>query len=413
MTDLLILRERRFLREQKLAQEGTVVTIKPNVPGADKRFVYSDYASYVLFCELTAHFAPVQTIAEHDWEGLVFTLLLQEAPETVKQACMQWEEDHPLGRLTDLDVSGKGRVYSRQDAGYPPRRCYICQKPAVVCSRSEAHSAAALRAHIKQTVLAYLNKRDETGRLLPGRCAEMALLSELCREYGFGCVTVHDSGSHTDMDFFTFLRHLPVMGQHLDEMVHADISDFSSLRAYGRRMEQAMLQATGGINTHKGAIFLYLLLAKAFGDCRSLPLLPARIRQIAAPVQADFSGSKDTAGLLLYEKYGITGIRGQALRGFPALFIARALPETPDAFLRLTLQLLQEIEDTNAIHRGGMTGWQTLKRKAKKAEGNEDRIRELDDWCKKQGISTGGTADLVGGTVFIHALDACERMWNK
>jgi len=58
----------------------------------------------------------------------------------LKSATIELEDHHPVGRLWDLDVMAprQGRL-SRQDLGYPARRCLLCERPAHVCGRSRQH----------------------------------------------------------------------------------------------------------------------------------------------------------------------------------------------------------------------------------------------------------------------------------
>lgn len=90
-----------------------------------------------------------------------------------------------------------------------------------------------------------------------------------------------------------------------------------------------MLDATGGVNTHKGAIFSIGIACAALGRLeRSLWGDPARVLQEIAAMTAglterDFAGvtaeNAVTAGQKLYLQYGITGVRGQVEAGLPAV----------------------------------------------------------------------------------------------
>ena len=57
----------------------------------------------------------------------------------LKTAMVELEDDHPLGRLWDLDVIAPQGRLSRQDLGLPARRCLICERPAHACGRSREH----------------------------------------------------------------------------------------------------------------------------------------------------------------------------------------------------------------------------------------------------------------------------------
>jgi holo-ACP synthase len=68
----------------------------------------------------------------------------------LKCAMVGLEDDHPLGRLWDLDVVDPviGGI-SRSDLGQGPRRCLICGEPAHACARSRTHAIPDLLAAMK------------------------------------------------------------------------------------------------------------------------------------------------------------------------------------------------------------------------------------------------------------------------
>lgn len=83
-----------------------------------------------------------------------------------------------------------------------------------------------------------------------------------------------------------------------------------------------MYAAIGGVNTHKGTIFTLGLLCAAAKRCESTD--PTQIcTQVAAMTagitKLEFVGNEQTVGEKLYAVHGITGTRGQAEAGFPAL----------------------------------------------------------------------------------------------
>lgn len=73
-------------------------------------------------------------------------LVLGTDPLALKQAAVQLEEQHPLGRLFDVDVLGPdGLALPRQAVGAAPRKCLLCGGDAKACGRSRAHPVRALQ----------------------------------------------------------------------------------------------------------------------------------------------------------------------------------------------------------------------------------------------------------------------------
>lgn len=74
-------------------------------------------------------------------------------PEELKKALIILEQQHPLGRLFDLDVlNAQGTALSRKDFDLTPRRCLVCDELAAVCGRSRAHDINELLTHIRQRI---------------------------------------------------------------------------------------------------------------------------------------------------------------------------------------------------------------------------------------------------------------------
>lgn len=88
-----------------------------------------------------------------------------------------------------------------------------------------------------------------------------------------GLVSRIDSGSHDDMDAGTFGRSADALRPHLAALAEAGAAGagLARLRAIGVAAEADMLAATGGVNTHRGAIFGLGLLCAAAGVRALLP----------------------------------------------------------------------------------------------------------------------------------------------
>jgi holo-ACP synthase len=74
----------------------------------------------------------------------------------LKQATTRLEEEHPLGRLWDLDViDPRLGAISRKTLGAPARRCLLCAEDAHACGRSRAHSLQQLQNAIEEIIHGY------------------------------------------------------------------------------------------------------------------------------------------------------------------------------------------------------------------------------------------------------------------
>jgi triphosphoribosyl-dephospho-CoA synthase len=196
------------------------------------------------------------------------------------------------------------------------------------------------------------------------------------------------------------------------------------LAAIGRRGEEAMLTVTGGINTHRGAIWaLGLLTAAAVMAPSDAP--PADVAALAGRVAAlpdRYASTEASHGSLVTRRYGVWGARGEARRGFPhvvgvALPALRAARETgrPERFARLDAlaALIAHVDDTCLLHRGGRPALRDAQARARAVlavGGNATvagrcAVRSLETALLHHNASPGGSADLLAAALFLDALD--------
>ncbi|MBS1003354.1 citrate lyase holo-[acyl-carrier protein] synthase [Acetobacter thailandicus] len=89
-----------------------------------------------------------------------FFVISGSSASDIKNAVVQLEETHPIGRLWDLDVILPDMtILSRQQFGLPPRRCLVCDNEALGCARSRAHTLSQLKDKIKSLFELYRKER--------------------------------------------------------------------------------------------------------------------------------------------------------------------------------------------------------------------------------------------------------------
>lgn len=358
-------------------------------------------------------------------------ILVVDAPACqVKELTWQLEEGTPLGRLYDMDVlSPDGEKLQRQT----PRRCLICGEAAAGCARSRTHSVAQLQERTEEILTQAVNRRDS---LLASRLAQQALLYEVAVTPKPGLVDRENNGSHQDMDFFTFQRSALALGPYFARCLEigretGDLSPeetFARLRFPGKQAEGEMLAATGGVNTHKGAIFSLGLVCGALGRLEKQQWSePQRILDTCAHMTRDLlsqdfgalkPGPGETVGQQLFLRYGITGVRGQAASGFPEVRdiglpkleegLQEGLPIN-DAACAALMALIAGTVDTNMIHRGGLEAQQAAAKAAAEALAKDPfpGREALEDWNRRfveGNLSPGGCADLLAMTLMLHFL---------
>ncbi|WP_460016572.1 triphosphoribosyl-dephospho-CoA synthase [Lactovum odontotermitis] len=265
--------------------------------------------------------------------------------------------------------------------------------------------------------------------------AVKALLYEVSLPDKPGLVSPTGNPGHPDMDIFTFIDSALALQPYFEKLAQLgesfrtdsqeeDLPElFSAARKLGLDAEKDMLQATNGVNTHKGAIFLLgiAVTATAYNGGSKLPDIQETIKKMLVNLSArDFEkisrkDKKDlTAGEKQFAEYGLKGIRGEAENGFPTVFNT-ALPflnqsqgelkeRLMDTFMRIVLVL----PDSNLIKRAKsveILGWmQEQSALYFKSENKQKFTKCLKDNMLKKNLSLGGTADILIVTVFFALL---------
>jgi holo-ACP synthase / triphosphoribosyl-dephospho-CoA synthase len=418
-TDVLSAREERAGFQVQLIEQWNLplIVLKANVPGCNKYDPYSLYAVTTIANEILSIATSVFTTRQHTSEGcIVFIVCSQDAKE-VKLKMITIEENHPLGRIVDIDVlDEKGNLLSRREFGHSFRTCYLCNLPANECSRNQTHSIKDIKSHIEQIVL------DHVQSSLKNQIS-FALLAEVSASPKFGLVTPFSAGIHTDMNIDTFIDSISVISNEIAKASELKFSDmtsyFNDLRTIGKVAEQKMFEATNGINTHKGAIFTLLMVIGGWQRCRSITSLTDTIQQLAISLNTDFEDIHQKSILTEGEKQYITtgskGIRGLAISGFsPHLIDALKYYQKFDEninekMIRTLLFLMSRLDDTTVIKRMGENGLIWLKEQSERILEENLSWLDFDALCHQRHCSAGGSADMLSAVILLDLMEKKEK----
>ena len=206
------------------------------------------------------------------------------------------------------------------------------QLPAVKVIERKQQDGSAISASLVRKALADGCFADAVSLVPPttipyllAHLACDALQQELDTTPKPGLVDRHDCGAHTDMDYRLMQRSIAALRPYFVKLAQAGqegMLDHATVSAIGIEAERAMLAATGGVNTHRGALFsmglaLVVRSNKATKDQRTtVNDLQDAIIQLAQ----QFPDTQDTHGSRAVSQYQAKGALAMAREGYNQLF---------------------------------------------------------------------------------------------
>lgn len=400
LDEILAARDARVDAQTRLLAQyrRPLISFTMNIAGPVKQTPLTDLAFDAGLSRLREALGePVVQEVTRSHTGCEARLVYDRPAAELKALCLTLESETPVGRLYDLDVLDiGGEKLSRPTS----RTCLICGAPVTACSRSRAHGLDAIIAKTN-TILS-----DFAAEHL-AEMAEKALLAEVELTPKPGLVDQRNSGAHDDMDLPLFRRSAAALRPVFRSMVLAGMEDTSAarLQALGLQGEQAMFAATGGVNTHKGALYSFSLLLAAIGSCL---VRGGDVFGKAADLAAQLLSPGDTHGASVRDRYQVGGVRAEALSGFPTARRAAAMLTEHDP-LAVLLWLMVNTQDSNLYFRGGAEGAAFVRQTAMQilSQPLEQRIsllEAMDDTMIARHLSPGGCADLLALALFLQSL---------
>jgi len=262
--------------------------------------------------------------------------------------------------------------------------------------------------------------------------AVQALLDEVALSPKPALVDRRGSGAHRDLTLelmqasaWSLWPSFQAMAQAGMAAGHVSQELRECIGQLGREGEAEMLRVTGGVNTHRGAIWALGLLVTAAAVSAPGSSAAHVTRQAAhlARLEDRQMPVRQSHGQQAVARYGVRGARGEAQAGFPAVLL-NGLPQlrasrkacAPESAARLDalLAIMSTLEDTCVLHRAGLDGllcMQSGARAVLEAGGStslagRQQLKALDQALLALNASPGGAADLLAATLFLDALES-------
>jgi len=238
------------------------------------------------------------------------------------------------------------------------------------------------------------------------------------------------SGAHRDLDLDRLRRSALALRDGFTAIAVAAARERSlphvreEIGQIGRSMEQRMIDATGGSNAHRGAIWAVGLLVATTARCpaeRSADTIAASAAALAR-LPDRFAPRSSSHGKQARLRFGASGARGEAQAAFPHATLVglpmlrrareRGLPEDR-ARLDALMAIMARLDDTCLLHRGGPVALRTAQVGAQTvlaAGGTATaagmrRLHRLHAALMTLWASPGGCADLLAVTLFLDRIE--------
>lgn len=245
--------------------------------------------------------------------------------------------------------------------------------------------------------------------------AERALRLELDTTPKPGLVDRQDNGAHKDMDYALMSKSISALRPYLTRLAVESAKDIdpAKIKEIGIEAEKAMLKATGGVNTHKGALFCIGLSVAAASYLASTTgsVEAYSFKELVSRAASEIPSARGTHGAEAKRSFKAVGALENARAAYPELFTDwlpyyRSLEGDPFRCHKTLLHIMTTLDDTNILHRRGAEGLAHAEAEAARLleDFSESGLSSLNKDFIRENISPGGSADMLSLTIFIESI---------
>lgn len=248
--------------------------------------------------------------------------------------------------------------------------------------------------------------------------AERALRLELDTTPKPGLVDRQDNGAHKDMDYALMSKSISALRPYLTRLALDSAKDIdpAKIKEIGIEAEKAMLKATGGVNTHKGALFCIGLsvVAASYLACSTGAVEAYSFKELVSRAASEIPSARGTHGAEAKRSFKAVGALENARAAYPELFADwlpyyRSREGDPFCCHKTLLHIMTTLDDTNILHRRGAEGLAHAEAEAARLleDFSESGLSSLNKDFIRENISPGGSADMLSLTIFINSIINC------
>ena len=248
--------------------------------------------------------------------------------------------------------------------------------------------------------------------------AERALRMELDTTPKPGLVDKQDNGAHKDMDYALMSKSISALRPYLTKLAVESAKDIdpAKIKGIGIEAEKAMLKATGGVNTHKGALFCIGLSVAAASNLasRTGSVQTYSFKELVSRIASEIPLAQGTHGAEAKRSFKVGGALENARGAYQELFADwqpyyRSLECDPHRCHKTLLHIMTTLDDTNILHRRGVEGLAHAKSEAARLleDFSVSKMSSLNKDFIRENISPGGSADMLSLTIFVNSIINC------
>lgn len=256
---------------------------------------------------------------------------------------------------------------------------------------------------------------ESTVPYLVADLAERALRLELDTTPKPGLVDRQDNGAHKDMDYALMSKSISALRPYLTRLAVESAKDIDpvKIKEIGIEAEKAMLKATSGVNTHKGALFCIGLSVAAASNLASATgsVEAYSFKELVSRAASEIPSARGTHGAEAKRSFKAVGALENARAAYPELFADwlpyyRSLEGDPFRCHKTLLHIMTTLDDTNILHRRGAEGLAHAEAEAARLleDFSESGLSSLNKDFIRENISPGGSADMLSLTIFIESI---------
>lgn len=256
---------------------------------------------------------------------------------------------------------------------------------------------------------------ESTVPYLVADLAERALRLELDTTPKPGLVDRQDNGAHKDMDYALMSKSISALRPYLTRLAVESAKDIdpAKIKEIGIEAEKAMLKATGGVNTHKGALFCIGLSVAAASYLASTTgsVEAYSFKELVSRAASEIPSARGTHGAEAKRSFKAVGALENARAAYPELFTDwlpyyLSLEGDPFRCHKTLLHIMTTLDDTNILHRRGAEGLAHAEAEAARLleDFSESGLSSLNKDFIRENISPGGSADMLSLTIFIESI---------